>query len=349
MLNGGRQGLLLSGGMDSRVAAHGMRGKSVQAFTFGAPGTADVLYAKRVCDTLGFEHNHLIFQPSKWKQSLPMVAELADGEASIEHYRSVQFHPHISQTCDSIVTGQLGDIITGSTVKEKHIAPTSLDDIAEYAFKWSLPRFIGGLREALPAERWNALEAMGRRIITESFDGPRNELAADTFCAWNIENRQRRLILVGAHTDRVAFGIRSPFFDHDLFDYTLQIPARHRLHQSMYLRALWMMMPDLRNIPWQKTGIPPNPDAKFVPLRKMASIFLSMAGLGPKRAYIKAGALIRQSFTDKELVAVLNGRERPWNEFISPEVTQEILKRHFAGATDYGSVILNLLTLAYAE
>jgi hypothetical protein len=146
-----------------------------------------------------------------------------------------------------------------------------------------------------------------------------------------------------------VFGIRSPFFDHDLFDYTLQIPPRHRLHQSMYIRALWMMMPDLRKIPWQKIGIPPNPDAKFVSLRKKASIVMSMAGLGPKRAYVNVGALIRQSFTNGELVAVLNGRQRPWNEFISPEVTQEIVKRHFAGVANHGSVIMNLLTLAYSE
>jgi hypothetical protein len=221
--------------------------------------------------------------------------------------------------------------------------------VAAYGFKWSLPRSIGGLREALPAERWDAIEAIGRRIITESFDGTQNELAADTLCAWNIENRQRRMILVGAHTDRVAFAIRSPFFDHDLFDYTLQIPARQRLHQSMYIRALWMMMPDLRQIPWQKTGIPPNPDAKWVSLRKAMSILMSMAGLGPKRAFVNTGALIRQGFTTTELVAVLNSRERPWNEFIGPEETQDIVKRHFAGAANYGSVIMNLLTLTYSE
>jgi hypothetical protein len=339
-------GVLLSGGLDSRAAAYACRQPDMKAFTFGDYGTADVVYARKISKILGFQHDHLAFNPWRWKESLPQVAHASDGEASIEHYRSIQFHHFLAEHCDSLMTGVLGDVITGSALKPVLMRDLSPEEILSYAYHSTLLPHTSSLRKT---KEWNLLDDIAVKVIENSLEGNESELAGDKITAWNIENRQRMLIMTGPHSDRTRFRVLSPFFDFHVHSFMRTIPIEQRFKQKLYVKALWEMMPELRKIPWQKTGIPPNPNGRFVLPRKAIARVKSKVGLAPKRGYVDLNYMIRNAFKKEELHSMLiSGQERIGHTLVTRQSTQRILDEQFAGA-NHGSLIMSLLTLWYAE
>jgi asparagine synthase (glutamine-hydrolysing) len=349
--SGGRKGALLSGGLDSRAVVHQAwkSGCEVQTFTIGLPNSMDVVYADRISSRLGIPHTHLPIKPEKWARSLATAADLVEGEADIQHFISVQFHERIGESCDTIFAGTFGDVLMGSMVERGYLGKLSQSEEAACAFRFSLQHSVELLATVFRAERWNELNTMCRAAVVDSLSGNSNELTSDRLTAWNIENRQCRFIFMGPRSDRLRFNVRSPFLDNDFVDCSLRVPARQRLGEAFYLRALWILMPELRDIPWQKTGLPPDPDAKFQAAYKIVSKVKRRLGIGLRGSFVNFGFLIRHAFRADELSDFMVRRQRQWHEIISRSAVERIIADHFHGRRDHSRLITKFLTLAYTE
>ncbi len=347
---GGRKGLLLSGGMDSRIVASviSRKDKSAAAFTFGDRNSMDVKYAENICSILGLRHFILEFQSSKWKENIPAVVWQTEGEASFQHFNSIQFHSRMKANCDTILTGISGDMILGSFINANHFTEVSMDALADYAFNIFLEKPIEEIKKMFDADYLDHMLQLTKKSFSTSLQSNENRIAADILDSWNIENRQRRFIFVGPSSDRYLFDLRSPFYDYDFFDYSLRIPARLRYKEQLYLRTLWEAMPDLRNIPWQKTGAPPFPD-RVTELRwKLKNPSNFFARHKYKKHFIDYAQLLRDAYTSEELKTILCTSGQSWHKYFNINEIDRVLDEHY-GSKNHFSIISKLLTLHYVE
>lgn len=351
---GGVKGLLLSGGLDSRVVAHeAVRfDPSLQAFTFGKSHSMDVSYAEQVSSRLEINLHRFDFDPLLWAKNLPEVARQAEGEADIRHYKSIQFHDRLAFLCETILTGMSGDMIMGSFIKKEHLADMSWSSIRDYVFRSSLEHPVELLAGLFQKGKWERLYESCRELVTDTIKHNPNEKTADILNSWNLENRQRRFILMGPATNRYRFNGRSPFYEYDLFDTSLRIPLSQRLYERLYIKALWMMMPTLRDIPWQKTGLTADP--RFLPRggRKMKRATVNKIKRDRKsldKNFMDQATLIRQGFSPEELKRIIVTGERQWHQVISSKAVENIIDEHFRQAFDHSTLITKFLTLSYTE
>lgn len=347
----GRKGILLSGGLDSRVVAHEavQSTDDLHAFTFGLPGSMDVVFAATIAKRLAIAHEHLIFDPAEWARCLPKAARLSDGEADIQHFRSIQFHDTMAGSCEVMLTGLSGDLVMGSMIKRHHLGKMGFDAELQYALQFSLEHPIPFISRLFQEDRATKLIELAEEAVRETLSDNENDLSADRLTSWNIENRQRRFIFMGPYTDRGRFHVRTPFYDYDCFDCALRIPASRRLGEAFYIDTLWQMMPTLRNIPWQKTGIPPRPRGKPQELRELAAKVRKRLGIGRRGSFVDLGSLVREAFSEDALLDMLVRHERAWHDYIRPTVVAELLHEHFAGIKNHSTLITKLLTLTYTE
>lgn len=117
--NSERIGILLSGGMDSRIVAgllhkhmqirSGQSPKSVVAFTWGLPESRDVVYASRIARKYNWEWIHLEIDKTQLVENITICAE-SGCEVSPIHLHAI---PKISKYngLDCILAGSFGDSI----------------------------------------------------------------------------------------------------------------------------------------------------------------------------------------------------------------------------------------------
>lgn len=356
---GGAKGILLSGGMDSRIVAHELvkRDPSLVAFTFGFPNSMDVQFARHISEVLGIEHHILQFQPERWKEHIPMVVEQTEGEASFHHYKSIQFHPFMASKCNTIMTGLSGDMILGSFIEQDHLETYDAARMADYLFVKFLEHPVEHLKVLLPEDSFELMQSALKATIRGALDKSRNRIAADILDEWNIQNRQRRFILMGPASDRYRFNIRSPFFDYDFYDYSLRIPAAKRYKEKMYLQALWQGMPKLQGTPWQKTGKLPFPDAEAPPcfdvrLKALSDISgqeLLFSNASLKKEFVDFGKLLREAYSVPEISELLFGSNYKWHAFFDCDRLTRIVGEHMSGTADNFTLICKLITLSHCE
>lgn len=356
---GGAKGILLSGGMDSRVIAHEYvkRDPSLVAFTFGFPNSMDVQFARHIAEVLDIEHHILQFVPEKWKEHIPMVVTQTEGEASFHHFKSIQFHPFMSSKCNTIMTGLSGDMILGSFIQKEHMGIIDPQKMVDYLFLKFLEHPVEHLKVLLRPDSFEVLQSQIKSTIKASLDNSRNSIAADILDEWNIQNRQRRFILIGPASDRYLFNIRSPFFDYDLYDYSLKIPPHKRYKEKLYLEALWQGMPKLQGTPWQKTGklafpdeVPPlHFDKRLTCLSEITGKNLSFNGQSLAKEFVDFAKLLRQAYSSKELSELLFGGTYKWHAFFDIDRMMRIVTEHMSGNSDNFILICKMLSLTYCE
>ena len=353
---GGRKGILLSGGFDSRAVAYAAAKTEEPfiAFTFGEEKTRDVQYAKQICSILGIEHCFLGFNPLMWKKTIPKTIWQTEGEATFHHFKSLQFHPKIKSECDILLTGILGDVSMGHVISPHHLFKLPDKNMPIHAFQKSIQHSLEYINQVLNPKSQSEIIQTAYEMIADTLLQVNNELSEDKLDAWNVDNRQRRFIFIGPSSDRYLFNIRSPFLDYDLFDYSLRIPVRLRYKQKFYKKALWSMMPELRLVPCQKTGQPPFPDiSKKVPwlIKNKLALLSGQKSMSNKysKNFINFGELLRDSFTRPELIELLFGLEKRWHMYFNMKELRKILNEHFARTQNHATLINKLITLNYLE
>lgn len=355
---GKRVGLLLSGGLDSRVIASvaSDAGARPCAFSYGRPDSMDVVYAGVVSRRLGLRHETLPFEPAEWWRKLTLAAWRAEGEAGIHHFRTIQSHGKLAEHCDTLLTGLSGDMIMGSFVRRDMLTPRPRSELIARALQVASDEDGADLASLLEPDVLALARASLRKHVEEDLrDAPRAP-AADLLDAWNLRNRQRRFIAVGFATDRYRFRDRSPFYDYDLFDLVTRISPRRRFAEGLYLRALCELMPHLRDVPWQKTGRPIAPAPPIVLLARdtrLGRLFERARHIGSagreRRNFASDGDLLRAAIGAAELRDLLTSPGQSWLQRVRKERVESLVAEHYAHRRDHANLLMKLLTLHYTE
>ncbi len=233
----GRAVLTLSGGLDSRLLAGLLAGTTARtpaAVSYGAPDDPEVMVAAEVAAALGYDFRSVPLDGSYFNPDF--LARSVDEVGMTTRFTSGTGARHLAcEAGDVLVPGHTGDFVSGG-----HLPPHA----ALVGNRAQLHRFLdlrhfrypGSdriLRQVLPGGTESRFESLAR--TTADFD-----FSQDMFGLidrWNVENRQRRLILMELRAyERVAPWIL-PFYDHALIDFFARLPHALRLGQRLYTQV----------------------------------------------------------------------------------------------------------------
>lgn len=273
--------ITLSGGLDSRAVALAIpRGElPITSLTYGAPESADAIYAAQLAQLLGLDHHHIeglgpalvedssrvlerLSGPSPsgrrgfYSAQLDRVAWRSESMSVLYGSTSMIWHPLYRRYMRLMLNGACGDAMTGSHLTPNLLLEPTRRQVIERLRRqtlWQSPELVKQVLQP----------AFQERLIGEldpGFDATFDAIDADEPMAianvWDMENRQRRGAFATFTIERYFCTCRSPFLDDELVDLLADVPPLWRFQQRVYKRMLVRSFPEARQVPWAYTGGP---------------------------------------------------------------------------------------------
>jgi hypothetical protein len=242
-------GILLSGGMDSRVVAGVLREiqlktgypKKVVAITWGKEESRDVVYAKRISDLFDWEFSHVPIGVDDLKDNIDIAGKLG-AEYSPSHLHAL---PKIAKLkgIDLILAGSYGDMIGRAEFSGRHL--TGLSPIFPDEFdRFSLIK--NSVRElAIPKLKKDT-------AISLSFN--KGGTATGNFEIEQAMHYMRRMLQSCMSVVTESTPLYQLFTSPKVFGLMWAIEPKLR-DNSWYKLLLEQLPGSLLSIPWARTGI----------------------------------------------------------------------------------------------
>lgn len=240
---------LLSGGMDSRIAAavlsdlqrHGEVVCEVHAATWGMDGCRDVIYAQKMAEHLGWQWHHIPIDSDDYWRNFENSARYLGAEVSPCHLHRMDWFSQLPKG-DIVVAASYGDSVGRAEFSGKHVSGLlGLQPFERYGLISA-----GCLKHLLPQLKRDIWEIRNRY-------GERSETG------WREIEQQahymRRLIAHALGIINRWGSMRQVFVDQSVFG-LMWDQAPHTRTNNIYSQLLAQIDPKLLRIPWARTGIP---------------------------------------------------------------------------------------------
>lgn len=243
-------GILLSGGMDSRVVAgilkHLIDQKvtsvtEVTVFTWGNKNSRDVVYSKKIADLFGWKWKHYFVGPEQLWENIKIA-----GKRGCE-YTGLHLHaiPQIANdtNIDVMLAGSYGDSVGRAEYSGRHV--TKLRPIHErmnntaYLMKSYHYKQIKG--------KWEDDLRSYYDLFTKEKTYQQRELERQAHYMRRMLNPCMELI-----NEKVT--MHQVFTDPAVFGFMWGLDPKFR-NDHIYIHLLNKMHPELSNIPWARTGL----------------------------------------------------------------------------------------------
>jgi len=265
--DGRKKGILLSGGIDSRLIAADAAGRSpeIETFTFGEEGCLDSKIAGRVAKELGLINRFYSFGPDALADKSLDICWLTDGMYNIFHAHGFSAYPEIARHVKVILTGMeqvalylYKDEIRGLLDHSNELSRPS--SIFRYMYEEPLIPLSNGnnglfttdLDRRLAGEGERVDEIMSGAVVVRSS----GEIDPLRTLEWmGLRHRQRRFTLMGHLILRNWLEVRVPLMDPDVLMYAMSLEDMYRAEEKP-LHVGWFQAeaPALLKIALQSTG-----------------------------------------------------------------------------------------------
>lgn len=242
---GYRHYTFLSGGLDSRtnlLLAKELGYKNALTMTFSQSGSSDEKIAQEIANKENFEHLFYALDNGKFLEA--DIEKLINANDGLTLLTGSAAGHHFLSLIDSIDfgalhTGQIGDLLFGSYVKEQFTAEAGI-----MSNQQKLAHDITFFKEYAEKYRNNS-EIFGyeQRVINATLNGDRTI----------------------AHFADIV----SPFYDRELIEFCLTIPDRFKKDEAIYLDWFNAKHKNISSYKWESAGIKP----KNIVLIKYAKYF----------------------------------------------------------------------------
>jgi asparagine synthase (glutamine-hydrolysing) len=237
-----RVGVPLSGGLDSRFIAWGLKRADVPvtAYSYGTPGLQDLVLASRVADSLAIPIKEIV-----WEDERPFTGKRHDDLVSLIGPTTTYAHgvgasainEECQSACDVFLPGHSGDFIAGSHVLDYYL----------HAWDGRLVRLAvervhkklndRSLRRLFPwsSRHWDIVQDSFRETIKLNDDPSMLSLAQ----RWTTEQRIRRFTLRECHVYRnYGYQVMIPFWDYEVVDFFTGLPRKYLYRRYLYRRLM---------------------------------------------------------------------------------------------------------------
>jgi asparagine synthase (glutamine-hydrolysing) len=244
----------LSGGLDSRVIAHGLTlaGAAPLAYTYGDESHREMAVARALAHRLGLPHLALPVTNEVVLADVARCAGRLDGAHSPAQMYEAWFSPRLHDVADVLLSG-LGAGVSWGNDKALGLPADRLPDALT-------ARALGGLG---PVRRWLApgiAETAEHNIRADVVAGlqawPQDRTDLAVF--WNMDNRQRRWgLMLPVSTGRDGLVVDSPFLDSAVLRLTAALTPEQRRYGGLYLRVHREAVSPVADIPRTEDGNAP--------------------------------------------------------------------------------------------
>ena len=251
-------GVTLSGGLDSRTLA-GIASQSISdlpVFTLGDPDCMDRRFASEVAHQIGAKHYTVSPENIDWEKNFYTSARLCEGMSSVLHAHILMLMPYLENSVGVVLDGFGGGAINGCNITRQMMKySTSSSDTANALFKKFNGFFdISQIRNLFYDKSFHENIPILKESLRKRVEECQSQLVANIVDYCCQKGVQRRHEINGNILLRNFVEVRTPFYDYDLIDYAIALPARFRFNRRLYKGAVRSLFPELRSIGHTPTG-----------------------------------------------------------------------------------------------
>lgn len=246
--------LPISGGLDSRTMV-GMLWKSgfkgtVQAFSHGHRHCYDVRFGRKIAKRLGFNHTFLPFSADYLAKYANKLVRVTEGNISCFAAYLMVCHDFLKMNgADAVLTGFIGDVLTGTNVRKK-LKGKSDEEIIQATFEIP-PGHLEILSKCLKRRVYERVENITINDLKVDLPDPFYKAHYLT-----LSQRQRRYMALNLFCLEPLVGVLAPFIDNEFMDFILKVPLDFLEEQSLYKKMIVKYLPEVARIPHTETGLP---------------------------------------------------------------------------------------------
>jgi len=353
------KGLLLSGGLDSRVILAGMAEtappKQFHTFSWGIPGCDDCRAAKELAAIAGSQHHFYELKQDWLIEKANEAVMRTDGLGNIANLHAIAAANQEAAIAPILFKGFLGDAMFGYAAHRRFWG--NYDEKTSFNIHLRTHRGHGVI--FFDPSDYPSLftDDFNRQVGDSVFESYRagmkrsntSQLALQRLY-FDFNQRVPRMTLNGVEVVRGYGAVRLPFADNDLVDFSLVIPPGYLHERYIAYLAFISKYHQLAKVPNPSTGLPMVSCVRDTWLRARKDLrwHLRPFGLdkllGPEaRPYKDYGAWFRNRLRNWVEATLLNPRALERGIF-QPDAIRQKVAEHMAGK-DYAVQLGSLLTL----
>lgn len=344
--NGVPAGLMLSGGLDSRMLL-GLLAKQkphepVETFTWSIPGSSDARYAREAAQKAGLPHHFFELKPDWLLEKGEKAVRITDGMGNMVNLHALATLEQEAGLAKVIYKGFMGDAMFGFGLRPRFWSLYNQSTAFEVHLE--AYRDYRVLSFDLPDHSW---------VFTDSFlrdagDGLREDYQtgilkcnspdlADQRCYFDLAQRVPRMTLNGVQVVRDQAVVRLPFCDNDVVEFSARTPPFLRFERRIMNDAFVQAFPKLARVPLTNNNLPMVTCAREIWMRNVQFVqwHLRKHGLGwlagpADRPYKDYNTWFRTTLRPWVEETLLSSRSLE-RGYLRPEVIRQVVSDHMAG------------------
>jgi len=229
---GGKPGVSLSGGLDSRAILAAVPGSERSPITvsYGLPDSLDARVAQRVATIRGAEAHFVEISARNWLQPRSDGVWWTEGNVNILDLQGIEARPVYEKLIDVNLDGYGGDTCLRGDYLQGRRSMNRFDAGFIAAYKHCDVSLLDGL---------DAFAPLGRSEY------------------WLLENSARRWVAAPLLFELTYMESRKPFLANDLVEFIFSLPDDYRYRGRLYYAMLLGAFPEyFKGIAWANIGIP---------------------------------------------------------------------------------------------
>jgi asparagine synthase (glutamine-hydrolysing) len=270
------KGLLLSGGLDSRVIlallAENISPGQLHTFTWGIPGCDDARAARELASISGTRHHFLELNSGWLADKANEAVRLTDGLGNIVNLHAFANVEEEARFAQVLFKGFLGDAMFGFAVNRYFWANYNEDNL--YKVHKAAHHYHGVITfdaiDHISLFTNDFQHAVGDSVFESYRAGMKRSNASQSATQrlfFDLTQRVPRMTINGVEVVRSHAAVRLPFADYDVLDFSLQIPPGYLFNRHIAYRAFTEKYPQLAKVPNPSTGLPMISCARDILLR----------------------------------------------------------------------------------
>ncbi|NWG13817.1 MAG: hypothetical protein HXY20_09810 [Acidobacteria bacterium] len=340
-------GVLLSGGLDSRILVallceESPRGR-LHTFTWGTPGCDDARFAREVAARCGARHHFYELTPDWLLRLADRAVCLTDGLGNIVNLHALAALEEEARHAEILYKGFMGDAMMGFAVRREMWGdyPPEIRSQVHLQAHEDMGAINYRADEQEQLFTIDFRRQVGDAVIRAYQDGLARagvDQLTNQRLYFDLTQRVPRMTLNGVEVVRSRTIVRLPFTDNDLLDFVLTVPPGYLMERHLMKEVFIRFLPELAKIPLTPSGLPMFSCARHlrVQARQMAAWHLRRAGLGwlcgpDSRPYKDYGNWFRTTLRSWVMDTLLSERALQRGYF-NADYVRRLVTDHMSGA-----------------
>ena len=269
-------GVFLSGGLDSRLITGFAKkiadrtNKELICFTFGTKGGWQEKIARQVADKLGIENRFYEIPSDFIAMYADEIVYKGDGHTRIRDAHFISLLDELRQEIDTVLVGLFGSELFGEVLSKDILNVCNSGEIITYLFdRYEVKQNTEHIPEIFSKNFRNDLKEKVKKNFIETVKALHLHSYDEIADYWELRQRDRRYVIPLSSYIGWYLDTRLPYLDNEVVEFAINLPLELRIEKKFIHKASRRLFPSLAEIPWEKSGVPPDTNGLSLLLSKL--------------------------------------------------------------------------------